>query len=294
MHKGLPTWIALIMAQVLLILGLTNTSRLMRQLVFLPIIVFLSLKVGFVDVASQELPHNRIRVTCAALTNFLRALELLLCSNEPHEDYIRDCDSPADKTSVASRNFGERLRWAIHLFFSQRGGGWKWRVTGTPPSPAYRSRWAFISGSFARCMTCYFVMELFAYLLDRYGPANTIQGPLALTHGIFVYCSLVILFEPAAIIWVLAGIGNMDECPPLYGAVWEAKTLRGFWGRAWHQCFRQVRLDFSNSSFLRAPTEFHGDSGPLIQVPGPPARPNGNFSILCVRNCTSFRLAAPL
>ncbi|KAM0804237.1 membrane bound O-acyl transferase family-domain-containing protein, partial [Usnea florida] len=48
----------------------------------------------------------------------------------------------------------------------------------------------------------------------------------------------LILSNTTAILSVLSGLSAPSNCPPLYGSILEAYTIRNFWGTTWHQCLR--------------------------------------------------------
>jgi hypothetical protein len=235
-------WAALAAGQALAILGLTVRSHVVRRAVILPIAVSVLVYVAFVGALEPNTPHNRIRINCVALNALLRSFDLLFCSKDPQADFVFDEDAK-DKTKppVAERSFFDRFNWACRLFFSLRGGGWNWRVTGTPPSSPYPSKAVFVGRALLQLFASYFMLEVLEYVVRLRGARNTLQGPWVLMHGILVYASLDIPYQVGNVVWVATGIGNTDECPPLYGSVLEAKTVAAFWGRYWHQCFRRVR-----------------------------------------------------
>jgi hypothetical protein len=226
--------------QALVIFGLTVKSHVVRRAVILPIALSILLHVAFVGALTPSSPANRIRINCTALNCFMRAFDLLCWTKDPQAEFVFDEDKK-EKKPVAERRFFERFNWAFRLFFSLRGGGWNWRVPGTPPSRPYPSKALFLGQKLIHFFMSYFWVEVFEYVVRVRGPRNTLHAPWVLIHGMLVYLSLDIPYQLGSILWVITGIGSTDECPPLYGSVLEANTVSRFWGKYWHQCFRRVR-----------------------------------------------------
>src|ERR1700722_12145333 len=160
-------WMLMGAGILLTILGLACTSLTIRRAVFFPIIVSIFLHVGFVCAFAEELPHNRIRLTSASLFFLLRIIELFVFCNDPYATYVRDSDV-TDEQPKAAQNFGRRFMWSLRLLFTARGGGWNWRVPGTPPSREYHSKLIFARDYFAKFLASNFLMELMEYTIRRY------------------------------------------------------------------------------------------------------------------------------
>lgn len=230
-----------------LILGLSTRSTFLRHYLFLPICLVLFIRITFVDAQTGITALDRLRPSAAALSGVLRALELLLCSGDPQKQFVRDRDvqTAGAAYDISEQPLGTRMRWAAALCFSQRGAGWNWRVAGTPPARSPRPTSVFVLQCALRYAANYLVLEALSLVFELLTSPGTLRGPLVLLHGIMVYTSLHTVYEPGCVLWVLAGMGGMEECVPLFGRMRDGWTLRGFWGRTWHQFFRRVCVPFA-------------------------------------------------
>jgi hypothetical protein len=229
-----------------LIFGLATRSRFVRIYICFPLSFLVFSHVAFVDSLDQPTPNDRLNPCVVGLNGILRAFELLLCSGDPYIAFVRLEDKKKD-IKVVEQSYWARIKWALSLSCSQRGGGWNWRVAGAPRLPP-RTTTVFVLHSFIRWISNYLGLELLSIIFGYLGSPVTLRGPLVILHAVMVYTALHATYEPGCIAWVLLGFGSMEECPPLYGKLRDAKTLKGFWGKSWHQCFRQVGPCFPSSS----------------------------------------------
>lgn len=220
----------------LIILGLSLNSRQLTLFVFLPLSIFLCAQIG-INSMDEAMPLERLRPMNAAASLLLRVLELLLCTHDPQLELRRDSDGKAD---ISSQPFGKRIKWAAALCFTMRGAGWNWRVRGTPLSTEYASRGAFVLHTLVRILVECLVLEAITIIFARVGLTNTVYGPFIILHAMVVYLGMSIPYEMGNVVWVATGIGSVEECPPLFGSLQYSRSLRGFWGKTWHQSFRQV------------------------------------------------------
>ncbi|KAB5522123.1 membrane bound O-acyl transferase family-domain-containing protein [Coniochaeta sp. 2T2.1] len=57
------------------------------------------------------------------------------------------------------------------------------------------------------------------------------------------YCMLQISYYGVAIVAVGLGVTGVEEWRPLFGSVFEIYSLRNFWGKFWHQMYRDLITD---------------------------------------------------
>jgi len=223
-------------------LGLTTRSHLIRASFFLPLSLLFFSQVAFIEpyTGTYSTPLNRLRPSSAGLLGILQAIEFLLCFDDPLTDLRRDAD---EGTNIAEQPFVRRMQWALALCASQRGAGWNWRVPGTPPCPQpSKSKFVFTMSSLLQFVLYYLALDLLSLIFAFLGSRMTVVGPLVVIHAVVLYTCLQLMYHLGCFIWVGAGLGSVEDCPPLFGSWRDLSSLRAFWGRGWHQGFRGVSI----------------------------------------------------
>ncbi|KJZ80340.1 hypothetical protein HIM_00190 [Hirsutella minnesotensis 3608] len=196
----------------------------------------------------------------------LQCLNLLLITNLDETDLVRG-KIYSHSASVASRVFHT---WELVLNF--RGVDTIWQVKNVPEHPAYYHQHEAKDGKAHRVSrTRYIVREgaiiiwqyLFLNLLDiftkkasqeeayffepgsefLYFSATREQLASRLLIGVFSWLvpsriCLNIVSRTYFLLSVLFGIYRPESCRPAFGRLHDAYTIRGFWGKFWHQSFR--------------------------------------------------------
>lgn len=198
---------------------------------------------------------DAVRGTAASsfIVVFLQSVNLLLITGIDANDLI--CDKLAD----ASMGIRGRIDAAMKLIGSPRAIGTGWQVKGTPPHPAFYepNRKSPDRGIFVLRQTLIFISQ---YLLidaittsfsgvsieDRIrlmGPGTqflfwgaTSEQWMARIKisliGWFVVSRLLIdaTYRICSIVAVVLGGSSPEVWPPFFGSMWDAYTIRGFWG----------------------------------------------------------------
>lgn len=61
---------------------------------------------------------------------------------------------------------------------------------------------------------------------------------LGIGYWLFSYCTVQIVLGTIAVLFALSKPGKVRELRPMFGSLSEAYTVRGFWGKFWHQNLR--------------------------------------------------------
>ena len=164
--------------------------------------------------------------------------------------------NPLDKDEIlrqrvtASDGLSHSIHGSVRLLFGLRGLNTPWQVKGIPPQPAFLSRKGDSSISRGRYLLRqaiflawqYLAMDVLYILSVRKASSNVesvgISGPMPWSSRIyitvlawFVVARLLVdsFYRFAALIAV--GMGDCPgNWPPLIGSMWDAYTLRYFWG----------------------------------------------------------------
>ncbi|KAJ5716853.1 hypothetical protein N7488_002499 [Penicillium malachiteum] len=191
------------------------------------------------------------------VTVFFQALNLLLINTKDHSDIPLGIGS----------GFIARVYYAIGLFTQPRGINTPWQIKNISPHPAYYTRRNFKKPPRKRFLVRQFAIAVWQYLaLDVFSTVAlqqaleqreknplppTVQWDLSTEQWIeriisnlvagFIVSRMLIDFYHRAFSIIVVGIGldSPGNCPPLFGRAADAGSLRGFWGKFWHQLVRQ-------------------------------------------------------
>ncbi|KAJ5108441.1 hypothetical protein N7456_005116 [Penicillium angulare] len=160
-----------------------------------------------------------------------------------------------------------RLYYATRLFAQPRGINTPWQIKNPPSHPAYYTRrnltgpprGRFLLRQIAIATWQYLALDVFATIALQQALEQkkhellppTVQWDLSteqwieriisnLVAGFVVSRMIIDLYHRAFSIFIVGiGLDSPANCPPLYGRAADAGTLRGFWGKFWHQLVRQ-------------------------------------------------------
>ncbi|KAF9258806.1 hypothetical protein L218DRAFT_827353, partial [Marasmius fiardii PR-910] len=149
-----------------------------------------------------------------------------------------------------------RLKEGIRLMFSSRGIGWSHEPKhALPPSPnASVTRTQFVLQQLFLALLQLGGTLLIAFTYVQKQPCFKIGGPSAgdpvygvtrralnvLAFGVSAVLGLSMFCGVVNAIWVALGMTTPQECPSFFGSPLHSFTLRGFWGKSWHQLLRPV------------------------------------------------------
>jgi hypothetical protein len=150
-----------------------------------------------------------------------------------------------------------RLYYVVRLFYQPRGIRTPWQIKNAPRQPAYYqrrglkepSRGRFLVRQSVIAVWQYLALDLFATLAlqqaleqEKHGALpSVVQWSLSVEQWIerlisnlvagFVVSRILIDFHHRAFSIIVVGLGldSPSNCPPLFGKVGDADTMRGFW-----------------------------------------------------------------
>lgn len=174
----------------------------------------------------------------AALAQVFYASSYILINDVQRTVFARGQKEPAHRLPLVGR-----IKWAIKLNANVRGTTWSHgpkHALPSPPSP-YPTRTTFIIqqiGALALDLVCY---EVFITYVKN-SPSFAKDGPSFAEGGIVLRIMNVLALALAGsasirtahrmlrILCLCTGIAEPEDCPPLFGDVLDAYTLRNFWG----------------------------------------------------------------
>ncbi|KAJ5128592.1 hypothetical protein N7448_002309 [Penicillium atrosanguineum] len=191
------------------------------------------------------------------VTIIFQCLNLLLINPKDNSDVPAEVD----------QGLVDRLYYATSLFTQPRGVNTAWQVKNCPSQPQYYQRrgWIipprdrFLIRQIAIAVWQYLALDVFATLALQQALEQkkhetlppTVQWDLSVEQWIeriisnlvagFVVSRILIDFHHRAFSIIIVGLrlDSPSNCPPLFGKAANAYTLRGFWGKFWHQLLRQ-------------------------------------------------------
>ncbi|KAL4768625.1 membrane bound O-acyl transferase family-domain-containing protein [Aspergillus nidulans var. acristatus] len=190
------------------------------------------------------------------------------------------CITPVDcrikRGSTLKEGRLSRYRQAAFYMSCLRGTQTEHQIARIPPAPAFlekSTRWSFVG--YQMCvvlwqllfisfvsdiMSCipqsmrdrYFGQgaELHVFTLDR---ANWFARLMVTIVPTFLcaHFGIDIAYRFLSALGVLLGLTSTEAWPPLFGSIHDACTVRGFWGRTWHQNVRWPLTSCSTFITLR-------------------------------------------
>ncbi|KAJ9202660.1 putative toxin biosynthesis protein Tri7-like protein [Paecilomyces variotii] len=219
-------------------------------------------------------------VAASVVISLLYATNLLFMTGIDLNDLIRE--KLADPLSMGLR---ARIDAALKIVQNTRGIGTSWQVKGTPCHPAFyepnrRSpdRGVYVLRQMVILIWQYLLLDAVTVPLklmsveDRareMGPgtewlfwnASPEQWTRKFKTGVigwFVIARLIIDSNHRLFSIVAVGLGGSppELWPPFFGSMWDAYTIRGFWGTFWHQSLRWILTSWSSlitRTILRLP-----------------------------------------
>ncbi len=191
-------------------------------------------------------PHWRAAAAPLFWIQFLSASEMLLVSR------VDAAYFSASRRQSRTATTAVRAMQVITLLWNLRRVGTKWQVktlSATPRSgPGSSSRNSFLLTRLTTTLLLYLVLDIMvsgpspdSVLVSREKETLFEPGSLSLEDFIFRIIGTVsfwlstalinlLMSNTVAIFSVLVGLSAPKDCPPLYGSIGEAYSVRRFWG----------------------------------------------------------------
>ncbi|KAH7308974.1 membrane bound O-acyl transferase family-domain-containing protein [Stachybotrys elegans] len=209
-------------------------------------------------------------LSCVGLLITAHCINLLLILNGG----LTWSDMVRNRAGAASADFFSKVISAARLVVSLRGVNTAWETKNLPQHPGslgkQTGRASFLLRQAATLLWQYLFLDLLLESARHEPPENMAkyfgQGMefeyFSLSREKWVHRVFATFFtwfavgrvlldsswRASSLIFVGLGIDRPENWRPLFGSVWEAYTLRNFWGKYWHQLLRWPFT--SNTNFL--------------------------------------------
>ncbi|KAI1823902.1 membrane bound O-acyl transferase family-domain-containing protein [Xylaria intraflava] len=160
----------------------------------------------------------------------------------------------------------QKIRWAFALIANQRGVRWNHEVKNVHP-PESRGKAHFLYLQIWKIIKYVLIADLLFQLSRRlfFTGADGTLGILdshsislrhpdwrwsfakALVFGSIPYFMLSLQYAQLAFVAVALGISKPEDWPPPFGPVAAVTTVRGFWGKFWHQQLRHMLTSYTDA-----------------------------------------------
>lgn len=188
-------------------------------------------------------------LTVAALARVFDGLDYLIIRDAQNLFRYKDQTRPALELPLL-----QRAKWALILFVSPRGFGWKHVHANTiPPYTPIRRRSSFIARALLDIII-HLVIFVVAFRQISRNPACA-KGSSGLSeaqwawrfHGVFasiilIYVVMQLQYLCLCLLLVICRLFAPEDCPPPFGSIFDSYNIRRVWGRAWHQFLRRPYL----------------------------------------------------
>ena len=265
-----------------LLIGFTKPTSILRPILFL---IILAWNLHVLPYYSDFIPRTAwvAYVAGETLTGCMRYAEQVLVQRWSFESYgffqlksrgkLQDVKASDGYASVQD-SFGNRLRFGTWVCFSDRYIASSHQAAHTPPystsDPTYcPSRSLFIIRRVCLIILSYMILDAVAQgnqpdmnpilygadkvpLLHRLwtGQATAeeiiIRIGTTLTFGFVAVWGIQMPLLACQVLVVALGLSRPELERPILGSIWDAYTLRGFWGSFWHQLLRRKLTTLSD------------------------------------------------
>jgi len=146
-------------------------------------------------------------------------------------------------------SFLQRMKWSANIMSTNRGINWSWEVPHLRRST--HSRWLFVRQKFFHVLVCILVSDVLRFLREV-NPAWEAGGDEGFGSKGFIWqiYNVALLwssvasmqlcgYEIMSMVTVALGLYEPGDWPSFYGRLGDAKSIRLFWGRVWHQLLRR-------------------------------------------------------
>ncbi|RAK97495.1 acetyltransferase pyr8 [Aspergillus ibericus CBS 121593] len=258
--------VVLLQSSIALILLVRTPKGSILRWICLPSLVYMAYLEGVLVRISNHNVFAKVTVSGMPFTTIIQLINLLLVTSI---DLTEHPGSTKDK-----------LVFAFSILQSLRGIGTKWQARNVPQQPLVLrrnppSRAQYIQRQIAiiiwEALSLIWVLMLFVphvkpdhdgiYL---YGPGrefsyadSSVEQLLARAKVAFVLGfpgSMLFLdssYRMGSILAIGTGISKVESWPPVFGSLRESYTVRGFWGKFWHQYLRWPYTSISTAITCR-------------------------------------------
>ncbi|PCH41661.1 hypothetical protein WOLCODRAFT_101014 [Wolfiporia cocos MD-104 SS10] len=169
------------------------------------------------------------------MQQFLTAFSLVWLT-----DPLLELRHERDSAHPLTLSFVQRLYWVQCIINNPRGVGWNYQVANVPPRLSV-PRWRFVCQRCFSAFRWYLVLDVIETFILR----SCVQNHTIYQHLVgpaqfgTLIATLAMTYDLLSALSVAAGIHEAHVWPEIYGLWSDAKTVRGFWGRTYHQTMRR-------------------------------------------------------
>ncbi|KAF8841251.1 hypothetical protein BDN67DRAFT_901941 [Paxillus ammoniavirescens] len=229
-------------------------TRLSR-VALLPVVLWMALRAGMsMDFSwnSPTLGHLNHGLALAMFTLAMRSTVWMLV----REPYARLPIHGSPRVSVPSAMWN-----ACDLILNLRGIGWNWAQGSHIPKASFQveSRLVFFVLSLCRLILSTIAFDTASRCVSWFGP-DTFGSPnggtifdsslppftrylrssvITILAGVTSYFTIEAVYQLHAVEFTVLFRQYPSQWPPLFDAPWFSTSLSSFWGRRWHQLFRE-------------------------------------------------------
>ncbi|KAI9367729.1 membrane bound O-acyl transferase family-domain-containing protein [Aspergillus egyptiacus] len=180
---------------------------------------------------------------------------LLFVAGTPEEDLHQTSEKGTRLTSKDAKRgtpFFTKLKWSVELWSCWRGQGWNFVDQHLPKGAEQtQSRWDFLLSNAGRILLNQYISDLirqhaFCALWPTTGAVDFRSLPLPTRHALVALqllrdsLFLDTEYRKASLLFVGTHLSSPARWPGIFGHAADLYTVRNFWGRVWHQIFRQI------------------------------------------------------
>lgn len=221
------------------------------RLLAIPSLVFLAYyQFVYATCFSGNVVYNAV-IACAQFAAVIHYIDLLLITNIDVSDLVRE-----QLLDLSGGSFS-RVFHAIRITYNVRGVGTRWQAKNTPSFPKYFSQSSPSRGRFLLRQTVIFIWQYL--LIDVFDATRKQQSPEDVKNlyapgaeslflnataeqlgariavslmAWFIFARIIIdsVYRLLSLIFVGIGLSSPSNWPPFFGSLWDAYTLRSFWG----------------------------------------------------------------
>ncbi|CAH0057495.1 unnamed protein product [Clonostachys solani] len=200
--------------------------------------------------------------------NYLSLIELILFSRA-------DISELGDPSNPPPGPMAGAWLQALALIFNPRRIGTKWEVKGIAKRSKAQGRFGFVFRSMLKALSASTIIDVILRLPPKPEPHLLEPGKetlhafwtlsaedivfrfmVVLMFTIITCLTVICMYYFAAGLTVAIGLNKPESWPPIFGSLRNAYTIRGLWGRTWHQVLRRVVVafgDFTSDHILCIP-----------------------------------------
>ena len=223
-----------------------------RRVLVVPFLILLAYyQFAFAALLSKNIVYNAV-IACVQFVTVIHCVDLLLIYSISANDLIH-------QTSLGrSAGTSSYVFHALRITYNFRGVGTRWQVKNVPRFPSYfasqssPSRGLFLIRQTAILLWQYLLIDVLDAMRKQQSPEEVMHlyapgaellffDATAEQRGSRIAVSLMTWYIVArliidsvyrllSVVFVGSGVSSPQDWPPFFGSMWDAYTLRNYWG----------------------------------------------------------------